>query len=45
MSKTVVIGVRVPKELKDELDRLGIDYSKEIREFLKRLVRARIVQK
>ncbi len=41
MSKSVVISVRIPKELKDELEELGIDYSKEVREFLKRLVRAR----
>ncbi len=41
MSGSAVVSVRVPKELKDELDRLGIDYAKEIREFLRRLVRAK----
>ena len=36
---TVVIGVRVPKWLKEELERLGINYAEEIREFLLRRVR------
>ncbi len=45
MGKTVVVGVRVPRELKEELERLGINYSKEIREFLFRLVRERRVEK
>ena len=41
VGRSVVIGVRVPRELKEELDRLGIDYSKEIRGYLRRLVRIR----
>ena len=41
VGRSVVIGVRVPRELKEELDRLGIDYSKEIRDYLRRLVRIR----
>jgi antitoxin component of RelBE/YafQ-DinJ toxin-antitoxin module len=39
MSRTVVIGVRIPKELKEDLEKLGIDYASEIRSFLNRLVR------
>ncbi len=36
---SVVVSVRVPKRLKEELDRLGINYSQAIREFLEELVR------
>jgi len=36
---STVIGVRVPKWLKEELERLGINYAKEIREYLERRVR------
>ncbi|MCD6356963.1 MAG: antitoxin [Thermoprotei archaeon] len=36
---SVVIGVRVPRRLKEELERLGIDYASEIRAFLERRVR------
>jgi len=36
---SVVIGVRVPRELKEELERLGIDYASEIRAYLERRVR------
>ena len=36
---SVVISVRVPRRLKEELDRLGINYSAAIREFLEELVR------
>ncbi len=36
---SVVISIRVPKKLKEELDRLGINYSKAVREFLEELVR------
>ena len=36
---SVVIGVRVPKWLKDELERLRINYAKEIREYLEKRVR------
>ncbi len=39
MGKTVVIGVRVPKWVKEELERLNIDYSKEIREYLIKRIR------
>ncbi len=41
MGRTVVIGVRIPKELKEEMERLGINYAEEVREFLLRLVRER----
>ena len=36
---STVIGVRVPRKLKEELERLGINYAEEIREFLLRRVR------
>lgn len=39
MNMSVVIGVRVPKRLKEELERLGVNYSEEIRRFLEDLVR------
>ncbi|WP_460024325.1 type II toxin-antitoxin system VapB family antitoxin [Infirmifilum sp. SLHALR2] len=39
VGSTVVLGIRVPRQLKEELERLGIDYAKEVREFLARRVR------
>ena len=36
---SIVIGVRVPKRLKEDLERLGINYSREIRNFLEKRVR------
>ena len=36
---SVVIGVRVPKRLKEELEELGIDYAEEIRKYLEKRVR------
>lgn len=39
MGNTAVIGVRVPKWVKEELERLGINYAEEIREYLIRRVR------
>jgi len=39
VGNTVVIGVRVPKWVKKELEKLGIDYSREIREYLINRVR------
>ena len=36
---SVVIGVRIPKKLKEELEPLGIDYAREIREYLQRRVK------
>ncbi len=39
MTTTVVIGVRVPRRIKEELEKLGIDYAREIREYLVRRVR------
>jgi len=35
---SAVIGVRVPRRLKEELERLDINYSEEIRKFLEDLV-------
>lgn len=39
MSNTTVIGVRVPKWVKEELKKLGIDYAREVREYLIKRVR------
>jgi len=39
LTLSVVIGVRVPRKLKEELEELGIDYTKEIKEYLTRRVR------
>lgn len=36
---SVVIGVRVPKEVKEELDRLGLDYTAEARKLFEEMVR------
>jgi len=35
---SAVISVRVRKELKEELERLGIDYAEAVRRFLEELV-------
>jgi hypothetical protein len=34
-----VISVRVPRELKEELERLGVNYAEAIRGYLEELVR------
>lgn len=34
-----VIAVRVPRKLKEELDKLGINYADEIRKFLRERVK------
>lgn len=36
---SIVIGVRIPRKLKEELEELGVDYTKEIKEYLTRRVR------
>ena len=36
---STVISVRVPRKLKEELEKLGINYSKAVREYLEELVR------
>ncbi len=36
---SVVIGVRIPKRLKEEIEKLGINYSEEIRRYLEKRVR------
>lgn len=38
---STVIGVRVPKEIKEELDRLGVDYSEEVRRLFEEIIRRR----
>ncbi len=40
-----VIGIRVPKKLKEDLERLGINYSEEVRKFLEHLVRKKKTDK
>lgn len=40
-----VIAVRVPKELKDELENLDIDYADEIRRHLERLIKQNKLKK
>ena len=42
---SVVIGVRVPKRLRKELEDLGINYSEEVRKFLEDLVRKKKAEK
>ncbi|WP_054843229.1 hypothetical protein [Vulcanisaeta souniana] len=42
---SVVLSVRVPKWLKEELERLGIDYSREIKEYLERRVREELAKR
>ena len=39
MGDSVVIGVRIPKWVKEELEKLDINYAKEIREFLLNRIR------
>ncbi len=36
---SVVLSVRIPRRLKEELDRLGVNYSEAIRGYLEELVR------
>jgi len=36
---STVISVRVPRRLREELERLGIDYAEEIRRFLEQRIR------
>ncbi len=38
---STVISVRVPKEVKEELDRLGVDYSEEVRRLFEDIIRRR----
>lgn len=39
VSKTTVIGVRIPQKLKEELEELNINYTKEIRQYLEKRVK------
>ena len=36
---STVIGIRIPKKLKEELDKLNIKYHDEIRRFLEKRIR------
>ncbi len=36
---SVVIGIRISRKLKEELEELGINYAEEIRRYLERRVR------
>jgi len=40
-----VIGIRVPKKLKEDLEKLDINYSEEVRKFLEYLVRKKKAEK
>lgn len=33
------MGIRVPKEVKEELDRLGLDYSEEARRLFEEIIK------
>ncbi len=39
MSSSVVIGIRVPRWVKEELEKLEIDYAEELRRYLIKRVR------
>jgi len=36
---STVLGIRIPKRLKEELERLKINYSEEVRKYLEKRVR------
>ena len=36
---SVVISLRIPRELKESLEELGVDWRREVREYLERRVR------
>jgi hypothetical protein len=40
-----VIGIRVPKKLKEELQELNLDYADEVRACLERMVKQKKLQK
>ena len=42
---TAVVGVRIPDELKRDLEDLGIDYSEDVRKLLEEKVRRRKAEK
>ena len=42
---SVVIAVRIPKELKEQLEKLNINYAEEIRKFLKDRVKREILKR
>ncbi len=42
---SVVISIRIPRELKKALDSLGINYSDEIRKFLEDLVHRKMLER
>jgi len=39
LAGSVVISIRIPRRLREELERLNIDYAREVREYLERRVR------
>ena len=39
MGNTVVIGIRIPRWMKEELEKLGINYTREVKEFLLNRIR------
>lgn len=42
---TAVVGVRVPEELKKELDQLNIEYAEDVRRLLEEKVKRKKVEK
>lgn len=43
--ETTVISVRIRKEIKEELQRAGVDISKEVRKFLEDLARRKRLER
>jgi len=42
---SVVIAIRIPKKLKEQLNKLNINYAEEIRKFLKERVKREILKR
>jgi hypothetical protein len=40
-----VIGIRVPKKLKEELQELNVDYAEEVRSCLEKMVKQKKIEK
>ena len=42
---SVVIGIRIPKKLKEKIDELGINYTERVRKYLEELVKRELRKK
>lgn len=42
---SVVVSFRIPKKLKEELEKFGVDYTIEVKAFLEELVRKKKAEK